>query len=209
MNIVFDAVGIRGHGAANVLEQVLKEFLLTRPDWELYLFLLDKRYREFELNISSPNLILECTQKGNNGFERILWVNKYLKDRVKRIKPDLIFSFANMGAIYPEEPQIVFVHQPNIFNIISFNGSIIKKLRFFMLKKVILCGAKNSKFVVVQSSVMANGFKKNNKDLGEKIKVIPSGYRIKNKQPAIKEEIKQEILSSGKPRIVYISHPSE
>ena len=210
MHIAIDAVGIRGHGGAAVLCELLHWLPIARPDWRWHVFLFERDLREFDDPNVAEKVILEFTRGGNSGVARLGWVNSKLQRRLREIRTDLIFSVANVGARRPVVPQVVFVHQLNAFNHNSLvNSGFLNPLRMSFLRWQILSGAKASTAVIVQTESMRNQMQQFEPSLAGRIQVIPSGYRTIAENPRIREDVRETILSSSTPRLIYVSHPSE
>ena len=210
MNVAIDAVGIRGHGGAAVLCELLHWLPHVRPDWRWHVFLFERDFREFDDPPSSDRVTIEHTRHGDSGTARLMWVNSKLQKRVREIGADLILSIANIGARRPATPQMVLVHQINAF----FNGGVTQgafpnRLRMSFLRWQILAGAKASKVVIVQTEGMRDRMQQIEPSLAGRIQVIPSGYRTFSEDPQIRTETRNSILSLSSPRLIYISHPSE
>lgn len=210
MNVAIDAVGIRGHGGAAVLCELLHWLPHVQPDWRWHVFLFERTFREFDDPPISDKVTIEYTRHGDSGAARLAWVNSKLQKRVREIGPDLILSFANIGARRPAIPQVVLVHQRNaFFNDDMTQGAFLNHLRMSFLRRQILAGAKASKMVIVQTEGMRNRMQQFEPSLSGRIQVIPSGYRTISKHPQIRKEVRETILSTSRPRLIYVSHPSE
>lgn len=208
MLIAIDAVGIRGHGGEVVLRDLLDWFPRIRPEWHWHVFLLERRYREFDDPIVSPSVTIENTKYGNKGFARLRWVYQILPSKIKALNADVIFSFANIGSSRPASPQIIYIHQPLAFfpnEIYSFGD----KIRFHFLRYFIFQGAKGSHIVVVQTNAMRKRLLELNPALADRTYVIPCGYRIPSRNPIIRPEKKKLIDGATHPRLIYISYPHE
>jgi len=210
MNVAIDAVGIRGHGGAAILCELLHWLPYVRPDWLWHVFLFERDFREFDDPPISDRVTIEYARHGDSGAARLAWVNSKLQKRVREIGADLILSFANIGARRPAIPQVVLVHQRNaFFNDGMTQGAFLNRLRMSFLRKQILAGAKASKMVIVQTEGMRDRMQQLEPSLAGRIQVIPSGYRTSSTHPQIRKEVRETILSTSRPRLIYISHPSE
>ncbi|OGP87968.1 MAG: hypothetical protein A2156_01695 [Deltaproteobacteria bacterium RBG_16_48_10] len=208
MLVAIDAVGIRGHGGAAVLCELLHWLPQVRRDWRWHVFLLDRDLREFDDPAVEGDVTFEHTRNGNSGLARLRWVNSQLLKRLEEINPDVLLSFANIGSVKPSIPQIVFVQQRYAF----FSEGIPKnhflmRLRMKFLKSKILAGAKNSNAVVVQTETMRKRMLLCAPQLNGHIHVIPSGFRTLSVKPIIRPGVKEQIDSVKRPRLVYISLP--
>jgi len=210
MHIVVDAVGIRGHGGAAVLCELLHWLPDVRPNWQWHVFLLERNLREFDVPRVNEKVVFEFTRHGNSGMGRLLWVNSKLQKRVREIGADLIFSVANVGAHNPVVPQVLLVHQYNAFDShITVGYSFLKRFRIDFLRRQILSSAKASKAVIVQTESMRDRVKKFEPSLSGRIQVIPSGYRTITTNPTVRKDVEEKILASSCPRLIYVSYPSE
>jgi glycosyltransferase involved in cell wall biosynthesis len=210
MKVAIDAVGIRGHGGAAVLCELLYWLPKVKPEWQWHVFLFERDLREFDDPPVSDCVALEHTRFGNKGWERLKWVRRQLQDKIKSVGADLLFSFANIASNNPCVPQIVFVQQPNAF----FDEGVpkrnfLKHLRMKFMRREILAGAKASRAVIVQTEAMHSRMLKYAPELNGRIHVIPSGFRTPSLNPVIRPEISALIESAGRPRLIYVSHPSE
>jgi len=210
MNVAIDAVGIRGHGGAAVLCELLHWLPHVRPDWRWHVFLFERDFREFDDPPISDRVTIEYTRHGDSGVARLMWVNSKLQKRVREIGGDLILSVANIGARRPVKPQVVLVHQINaFFNDGVTQGAFLNRLRMSVLRWQILAGAKASKVVIVQTEGMRDRMQQIEPSLAGRIQVIPSGYRTPSAMPSIRTDKKILIDKATRPRLIYVSHPSE
>jgi glycosyltransferase involved in cell wall biosynthesis len=209
MHIVIDAVGIRGHGGAAVLSELTHWLPKVRPDWKWHVFLVDSNQREFNLTPITKNVTIQ-TIHNSSGFKRLNWINSGLFKQLYRLSPDILFSFANIAPAKPVCPQVVYVQQRNalFFNKPSFR--MIKRcLRLHRLRRHILRGAMASQAVIVQTQSMRQRLTELEPVLHNRIQVIPSGYRTPQSNKIICLHKKKIIPSSKRPRLIYVSHPSE
>jgi glycosyltransferase involved in cell wall biosynthesis len=209
MKVAIDAVGIRGHGGAAVLCELLCWLPKVRPEWQWHVFLFERDLREFDDPPVSDSVTIEHTRLGNKGWERLKWVKRQLQDKLKPVGADLLFSFANIASNNPCIPQIVFVHQPNAF----FDEGIprndfLMRFRMKLIKRTILAGAKRSNAVIVQTETMRRRILIFAPELKDRINVIPSGFRTPSLNPVIRPEKKALIDGAGHPTLIYVSHPT-
>ncbi len=210
MRVAVDAVGIRGHGGAAVLGELLRWLPAVRPDWEWHVFLLDRRLREFDTPTVPEKVTLEETGMGNGGLGRLSWVNRRLPVRLKEIGADILFSFANIAPARSGLPQVVFCHQPNAFFPEGTPAKVIfRRLRMRFMRSHILRGARASRGMIVQTEAMRERIIALEPSLDGRIRVIPSGYRTPSGNPNIRAEKKALIDGADRPRLIYVSHPSE
>ncbi len=208
MKIAIDAVGIRGHGGAAVLCELLHWLPKVRPDWRWHVFLFERSLREFDDPQVPESVRLEYTKIGNTPISRLLWINFALQKRVRQIGADVIFAFANIGSYKPSVPQVVFIQQTNaFFDTALLNRNILLRFRLNIMRRLILCGAKISRAVIVQTASMQERVLHYASELNGRIIIIPSGYRTSTSNPLINPEIKLLIEKSGRPRLSYISMP--
>jgi glycosyltransferase involved in cell wall biosynthesis len=209
MHIVIDAVGIRGHGGAAVLSEFMHWLPKVRPDWKWHVFLVDSNQREFHLKPASENVTIQTTHNGSS-FKRLNWINYELLKQLYRLSPDILFSFANMAPAKPVCPQVAYVQQRNALFHSELSFRTIKRfLRLHTLRRHILQGAKASQAVIVQTQSMRQRMIELEPILNNRIHVIPSGYRTLQSNTMVCTHKKETIESSKRPRLIYISHPSE
>lgn len=210
MYIAIDAVGIRGHGGAAVLSELLHWLPRVKPEWHWHVFLFERDLREFDDPVVGDHVKIEHTRCGDRGWARLHWIRSELQERVRAIGTDVIFSFANIGSDHPCRPQVVFVQQPNAFfdEAMPF-WEILRWARMRFMRQQILRGARSSRAVIVQTEAMRRRIQELAPYLDGKICVIPSGYRTPSANPVVRPEIKALIDSASRPRLIYVSHPSE
>ena len=210
MHIAIDAVGIRGHGGAAVLCELLHWLPKVKPDWTWHVYIFNRNLREFDNPIVPDNVRIETTNLGNNGFERLKWIQEYLPEKLYLIGADVVFSFANIGNSNSFVPQVIFCHQPNAF---FYDGiprqAFLKRARLLFMRNKILQGAMASEAMIVQTHAMKNRIIQIKPALMDKIHVIPSGYRTLSGKPNIRNEKRNMIDKAQRPRLIYVSHPSE
>jgi glycosyltransferase involved in cell wall biosynthesis len=208
--ICIDAVGIRGHGGAAVLMELIHWLPQVRPDWRWHVFLFDRDLREFDDPSIAESVILVHIRKGDSGLARLHWVKCGLKKKITATKADVCFSLANIGAHKPSVPQVVFVHQSNAFFTEGLpKGAFLKRWRMRFMRRQILMGAIASQAVIVQTDAMREQMIRYAPSLNGCIHVIPSGYRTKKANQDIRNKKKALIDRAGKPRLIYVTHPSE
>ncbi|MBN2181534.1 MAG: glycosyltransferase [Sedimentisphaerales bacterium] len=209
MYIAIDAVGIRGHGGAAVLSELMHWFPKVRFDWKWHVFLAEPNRREFDLKPTTENVTIQ-TIYNTNGIKRLNWINEGLFNQLYRLSPDMLFSFANIAPAKPVFPQVAYVQQRNalFYNKPSF-GTIKRSFRMRALRKHILRGACSSQAVIVQTQSMRRQLVELEPSLTNKIHVIPSGYRTPAPDFMVNSHKKQMIESLKRPRLIYVSHPSE
>lgn len=210
MKVAIDAVGIRGHGGAAVLYELIHWLPKVRPSWKWHVLLFDRGLREFDDAPAERNVCFEHTRNGNSGLARLFWVDLQLKKRLKEINSDVLFSFANIGPVKPSVPQVVFVQQLNAFLGEGIpRKDFLMRLRMKFIRRTILAGTRKSNAVIVQTETMRRRMLTYAPDLNSRIHVIPSGFRTPSLSPVIRPEKKALIDNSSHPRLIYVSHPSE
>ena len=206
--MVIETVGIRGHGGAAVLSELLHWLPKLRPSWKWHVFLFDRRLREFDDPPVDNTVTMEHILEGNRGLARLRWVNYQLQERIKQIQPDVIFSFANIGARKSLSPQVVFIQQHLVFideGILRHNFCL--RLRMWYMRREIITGAKASRTVIVQTETMRKRMLTYAPELNGRIHVIPSGFRMLTVKPMIRPRVKEQIDSLTRPLLVYVSLP--
>ncbi len=210
MKVAIDAVGIRGHGGAAVLCELLHWLPIMRPGWDWHVFLFERSLREFDDPAVSEKVTLEHVALGDNGRQRLEWVNQHLPARVRNLNADTLFSFANIAPVEVNSPKIVFCHQSNAFFGEGIPlSTLFKRARLWFMRRQILRGARASRALIVQTDTMRERIEQVEPNLKGRIYVIPSGYRTPPEKPAVREEVRQAIESASHPRLIYVSHPSE
>ncbi len=209
MQVVIDAVGIKGYGGEAVLRELLHWLPIVRPEWKWHVFLLSRSLREFDDPPVSEQITFEYTRLGNGGFGRLLWVNQHLSARLRASRTDILFSFANIAPAGPIVPQVIFCHQPNAFLTDSnASFSFLRRARLRFMRIWILRGARLSRAMIVQTEAMRKRILELEPSLQGRIHVIPSGYRTPSANPNIRSEKKALMDGAGKPRLIYVTHPS-
>lgn len=205
MHVAIDAIGIRDGGSASILEELVHWLPLVRPTWRWTLYLMPEGERSFELPALSERVEQRVVSFGSSRFTRLAWTNVGLPIATSRVRANALLSLANLAPWFSTVPQVVLCHQRKIFG--GFRESSSKaQLRLAILRRSVLRGAKASSKVVVQTNDMRRGLEKQNPQLGDKIVVIPSGFRTTCPNAAIREEKSQAIEESTSPRLLYVSH---
>ncbi len=205
--IAIDAVGIRGHGGAVVLSDLLQWLPRVRPDWRWHVFLLEPDLRQFEDPPVAGQVTIQNTRSGNHALARLIWVRGELQEKLKSLNADLVLSFANIGSPRPCRPQVLFCHQPHAFSTKSIPIGPFRKLRVRIIRRQILIGAAVSHAVIVQTEAMQRNILALNPALRSKIHVIPSGCMPPSDKPTIRKEKKTLIDNAGSPKLIYVSLP--
>lgn len=208
MRVGIDAVGIRGHGGAAVLCELLAWLPIVRPGWEWHVFVFSRSLREFDDPPVPDRVKLEHTDCGNSGIARLGWVNSTLPKRLQEIKADVLFSFANIAPSKARIPQVVFCHQAYaFFSDALLNQPLLKRLRLLVMRHQMLCGARASRALIVQTEAMRQRIIEIDPSLAGRLRVIPSGYRTISGTAGISSELKAVIDNAHQPRLIYVSHP--
>jgi glycosyltransferase involved in cell wall biosynthesis len=208
MKVVIDAVGIRGHGGASVLCELLNWLPIVRPEWKWHVFVFERDLREFDDPAVSQNVVLEHVAFGDSGRDRLIWVNTHLPKRLRDIGADVLFSFANIAPAKAVVPQMVFCQHPGAFSYDGIPAYALRwRVRLRFLRREILRGARASGAVIVQTKALCNRIEQCEPRLKERLHVIPSGYRTPPKNPVIREKVRALIESATHPRLIYVSHP--
>jgi glycosyltransferase involved in cell wall biosynthesis len=206
--VAVDAVGIRGHGGAAVLCELLHWLPRARPDWSWHIFLLDSSLREFANPSVAPKVKLEYTRRGDTGVGRLVWANYSLPRRLTEINPDVIWAFANIGSIWPVFPQVTFCHQANAF-INLRELSFWSKLRMRLLRYCVVAGLHASLAIMVQTDAMKTRLAQLAPSISDRVQIIPSGYRTPSPCPQIRNHVVEFLTRLDAPRLIYVAHPAE
>jgi len=210
LRIAIDAVGIRGHGGAAVLRELLHWLPMVRPGWQWHVFLFDRRLREFDDPPVPEQVTLEETSLGNSGLGRLAWVNRHLAARLAQRGADLLFSFANIAPASAALPQVVFCHQYKAFFPETVGRwDLTKQLRMGFMRRQIIRGALASQAMIVQTDAMRQRIATLAPSLETRLHVIPSGYRTPASDPVIRPAVQGLVDQAEHPRLIYVSHPSE
>jgi len=211
VKVVIDAVGVRGHGAAAVLEEVLRQIPMVRPDWDIEVFLLSRHLREFDDPAPLPKRVhLKAQDFGDTALERLMWSYIGFPSVCRRLRGNVALCFANIGSRRPWTPQVVLVHQLLAINTAAHHTLRgLSRLRMRVLGRLILGGARASRFVVVQSRWMKEALARLCPELQAKIFVIPSPIRERVAQDGVIRESLQRVAEVCSPLIVYVAHPAQ
>jgi glycosyltransferase involved in cell wall biosynthesis len=210
LNIAIDAVGIRGHGGAAVLCELLHWFPRVRPAWRWHVFLFERKLREFDDPSLADTVVREDVSCGDSALGRLCWVRSELQKRLHAIRADALFSFANIGSPRPIVPQVVFVHQRNAFCSEGISRhAFLTRLRLRALRCSILSGARASRAIIVQTAAMRDRMQELEPKLSGRIHVVPSGFRTPAMPLLVGPEKIALIDKTGRPRLIYVSHPGE
>lgn len=210
MKVAIDAVGIRGHGGAAVLCELLNWLPIARPQWEWHAFLFNRELREFDDPGVLENVTLEHVPFGNSGRERLQWVNKLLPAQLKRVNADVLFSFANIAPAKAITPQVVFCQQRNAFFADGTPSRMaVRRVRLWFMKRHILRGIRASQAVIVQTNAMRERIEQLEPNIRGRIHTIPSGYRTPSVNPIVRQHVREAMETASHPRLIYVSHPSE
>lgn len=210
MLVVIDGVGIRGHGGAAVLCELLDWLPRARPGWRWHVFLLARHLREFDDPPVADTVVMEHTTHGHSGIGRLWWVHGMLPARLKELGADLVFSMANIGSSRPCLPQVVYCHQLNVLMDGGNGGnSLAGRFRKSFQRYWILKGSRSSEAVIVQTDAMKQQLADLAAGIAARVKVIPSGYRSSDGEPAIRDEKRALVDGIEGVKLIYVSHPGE
>jgi glycosyltransferase involved in cell wall biosynthesis len=210
LKVIVDAVGIRGHGGAAVLLELLHWLPRVRPEWQWHVFVLPRQQRLFDDPPASSGLKLEEISKANGPFGRMVWIESRLWKKVRRLNGDVLLAFANAASGRPRIPQVVFCQQMLPFTKgVVRSETAIRRFRVASMKWLILRGAAASSAVIVQTQIMATRMQELSPSLEGHIHVIPSGYRTPSASPIVRPQIARLVNDSSCPRLIYVAHPGE
>lgn len=206
MKVAIDAVGIFGHGGATVLKDLLHWLPTAKPDWTWHVFLSDRQSRDFDDPLVADSVVLESVKSGSSKWSRLLWINVLLQKRVRAINANVIFSFANVGAIRPSRQQVVFCQQPNaFFKDANREWQVMMNLHMFILRQFILISLRPSKAVIVQTKAMKNKIMEFYPSVKRKTHIIPSGYSGCIGRDNVRSSKKNLIDQNSGPQFIYVS----
>lgn len=210
MRIAFDAVGIRGHGGAALLLELHEWLPRARPEWNWDFFLLAADQRMFpDPATTSARVAVHSIDRASNPLERLIWSNVRMPALIQRLRSDVVVSFANMGSLRPPVPQVVFVHQPLL---VDWPKGAVRsapyRLRLPLHRALTDASLRRSAAIVVQTESMRRGLARRRGDVSGRVHVVPSGYRTPCASP-IRPELWKALGASGRPRLLYVAHPSE
>ena len=210
MKVAIDAVGIRSHGGASVLLEWLRWLPVVRPDWQWHVFLLKRRFRQFENPPPDQRVFVEETSHGNGRLARWLWVNYQLPRQLPRLRVDALLSFANVGPAHPPVPAVLFVHQPKAVDP-AYSGchGVRDRIRLAGIRRGICQSAKSSRFVIVQTQAMRRALAALAPQLDGRVRVIPSGYREVENPLRVRPELRSQVENLARPRLVYVANVGE
>jgi len=204
-----DGVGIRTGGAASLLYELVQHLPLARPSWNWHLFMLPRRFRDFDDPPVSAAVTIESVPNAHTASGRLNWLLRASRERIKSVEADVTFSIANIGQLWPGVPGVVLCHQPNAFFEEGLRGaSILCRARMRFMRNLILRGARVSEAVIVQTESMRQRLQELEPRLASRLQVIPSGYREPSSALPVRPDLMANVLRSPHPRLIYVSHPS-
>jgi len=209
MRVVIDAVGIGGHGGAAVLLELFHWLPRVRKGWTWHWIILDRTCREFpDPVIDASGVTVEQTRHGGSGASRLMWLSRSLPERVRKLRADVVLSFANIGMPRPPVPNVVFLHQANIFPSSSGERQTgMKTVRYRVLRYLILRGLRKASGVIVQTESMKRDLRLLAPWYTRPAHVIPSGCRT-DEGTELSEKTRALLESLGTAPIVsYVSLP--
>lgn len=207
MLVAIDAVGIREHGGAAVLCEMLRWLPRARPAWRWHVFVLERHAREYEDPPIMPGSTLEAVSGASSGLGRLWWIYAKLPRRARELKADVLLSFANISPPI-DVPRVVFLQQPlAVFPEMATDHGLLCRLRLWCMRYLFFVGAARSEAVIVQTEMMRRRLLQLSPRLKDKIIVVPSGYRVPSSCPRIRSDKRSMIDGASRPRLVYISAP--
>ena len=209
MKVVIDAVGIRGHGAASVLLELLFHLPLVRPNWQWEVMLLPRPQRLYDDPPSPPGMTLHSVPGGGKFWQRRSWLDKRLPEQLNRLGGDVLLSLANLVPSPAPVPTVAVVHQTLPF----FPQSIGRwawgtRLRVAILKREIMRRAAGAQRVLVQTETMKRALAEAAGSLRGKLAVVPSGVRVARGEVAVSPQM-QHLAAGEGPHLLYLSHSGE
>ena len=210
VRILLDAVGIRGHGGASLLSELLASCAPAHPEWDWHVFLLARRAREFDVCTENKNIRTYEVGYADSPLLRLGWLNSDLANRSKELGIDVVFSFANLAPIHQKKPHVIYCHQPNaFFELGNRRRSLPEKWRMRVTRTLTLAGARHSRAIIVQTEAMKAGVLSLNPACDGKVHVIPGGFSKQSCEPGCFYGRVPAIPASNGPNLIYVAHPSE
>ena len=207
MTILVDAVGIRGHGGAAILCDLLYWLPRVRPGWSWQVVLLPRHLREFDDPIPQEGVEVRYSRFGHTAVGRLIWLALLLPFRARHIGADVVFSFANLPLLLGARPNVVYLHQAKALKI--GGHARLKSLRTRLMRFVILAGSRRVRNFIVQTQAMADALSAADDSLTKKTVVVPGGCRTASPSDAVSAQFRNRIAELPHPRIAYVSHPRE
>jgi len=75
------------------------------------------------------------------------------------------------------------------------------------MRKLIMRGALASAAVIVQTNAMRERIEAADRRLRGRVRIIPGGYRTLLQDPVVRHSVRTAIVSSRRPRLIYVTHP--
>lgn len=209
MTVGIDAVGIRGHGGAAVLLELLYWLPRARPEWNWRVFVLPRKHRSFDLEAPSRAVVVPIAYAANPAG-RLLWLLTRVQSRPPASEVDTMLCLANAGSLWRRVPQVLFCQQSNtLFDEPGFPRSFASRLRSRLLRRLMFLSGSASRCILVQTNAMKRRFAVLAPHLSGRLRVVPSGFRTIQDPQALRPELVARIQNSSQPRLIYVAHPSE
>ncbi|HZL56306.1 MAG TPA: glycosyltransferase [Bryobacteraceae bacterium] len=207
MRVAIDAVGIRAGGGEALLRDFLRWLPIARPEWEWKVYMLPARDRFLPDPAAHPRREIEHAELGAFGLGRFLWLLRGLPKRLRLARADVLFSFANTGALGGNVPQVTYLQQSLAFPAgRKIPGTFLYRLRLDILRALVLRGASKSAYLIVQTEDMRRRVAVHAPRLSSRLKVIPGCVAEVEQEDEIRAEKRAQIDLSGWPRLVYIAN---
>ena len=209
MTVGIDAVGIRGHGGAAVLLELLYWLPRVRPQWNWQVFVLPREHRQFDLESPARGVIVPISY-ADNPVGRLVWLSTRMGAHLRRNGVGIMLCLANAGSLRPAVPQVLFCHQPNaLFDNASVHHSVTSHFRMRLLRRLIFASGAASQGIIVQTGAMKRRFTELAPHLASRLHVVPSGFRSGHDLRELRPEVVERIAKRSQPRLIYVAHPSE
>lgn len=180
----------------------------VRPEWRWTVYLLPPASRDFPDPEAHPRMTVEHVSLGDSEVGRTAWLWLDLPRRLRRIGADVLFSFANIGALRGNTPCVTYVHQALAFRRKASESLPFREfLRFSAMRFLILKGARASRHIIVQTEDMRRRMATAAPDLEGCITVIPGSVSPPESGEPIRAEKQRQIESAGSPRLLYVAAP--
>jgi len=205
LRVAIDAVGVRTGGGATLLNSLVEQLSAVEPDWQIDLYLLPRKARQFDNPRGLRNVRVQIAAWGDSGLSRLYWIYRGLPQKLRQTAADAVIAFANIGGPFGSPPQIVYCQQMLPFVELA-SSAWTDRVRMAVLRRCIVRGAEASAWIVVQTESMRKALRVQLTDRADRrVVVVPPGIYDTNPDESVDAEFAGLLQRAGRPRLIYVS----
>lgn len=202
MKLFIDAVGMTMGGGVTVLNNILEYFPKINPEIQIILAISSKANEHLNL---SANISVINVDAYESSLKRMFWQQVRVHHVAKKHQATLFLSIVNIGAAFPQVPQVVYYHQALLFNkyplTIFFRGGTL--IKYYLQKIFVILGFISSRKIITQTETVKKYISKLTVVNPHKLVSVYPGIPISK----VKESLKL-FFPPNRFKVLYFTNPA-